>query len=129
MLDTDAVTHLIKADPVLVKRVTATPMTDLCISAITEDGLLFGLPTRPAARQLRSAVAELLKRVDVLPWNSNAAEHCGKLGALMEAQVDSLAPLDLLIGAHATSIGAVLVTNDRASKQIGDSQVEDWTVA
>lgn len=129
MHDTDAVTHLIKANPVLVKHVTATLMTDLCISAITKGELLFGLPTRPAARQLHAAVTESLKRVDVLPWNSNAAEHYGKLGASMEAQVDSLAPLDMLIGAHATSMGAVLVTNDQASKQIGDLQVEDWTVA
>ena len=128
LLDTNAVSHLIKANPAVVKRVTATPMADLCISAITEGELLFGLAKRPAAKQLRTAVTEFLKRVDVFPWDSSAAEHYGKLRALMEARGRPLAALDMLIGAHAASIGAVLVTNDQAFKQIGDLQVEDWTV-
>ena len=127
MLDTNAVSHLIKAHPVLVKRVTAAPMAALCISAITEGELLFGLAKRPAARQLHAAVTEFLKRVDVVPWDSSAAEHYGTLRASMEAQGKPLAPLDMLIGAHAVSVGAVLVTNDRAFQSIRDLQVEDWT--
>jgi tRNA(fMet)-specific endonuclease VapC len=128
MLDTNAVSHLIKAHPVLIQRVTAAPMAALCISAITEGELLFGLAKRPAARQLHAAVIEFLKRVDVLPWDSSTAEHYGTLRASMEAQGKPLAPLDMLIGAHAASVGAVLVTNDRAFQSIGDLKVEDWTV-
>ena len=127
MLDTNAVSHLIKAHPVLVKRVTAAPMAALCISAISEGELLFGLAKRPAARQLHAAVTEFLKRVDVVPWDSSAAEHYGTLRASMEAQGKPLAPLDMLIGAHAVSVGAVLVTNDRTFQSIRDLQVEDWT--
>ena len=129
LLDTNAVSHLIKANPALAKRVTATPMADLCISAITEGELLFGLAKRPAARQLHAAVTEFLKRVDVLPWDSSAAEHYGKLRASMETQGKPLASLDMLIGAHAISSGAVLVTSDRAFQQIEDLIVEDWSEA
>jgi tRNA(fMet)-specific endonuclease VapC len=35
--------------------------------------------------------------------------------------------MDLLIGAHALSIDAVLVTNDRAFAQLPGLAVEDWT--
>ncbi len=45
----------------------------------------------------------------------------------MEGQGKVLASLDLLIAAHALSVGAVLVTNVRAFEQITDLQREDWT--
>lgn len=125
MLDTNTVSHLIKAHPAVTRRVLAAPMASLCISAITEGELLFGLAKRPEAKRLHAAVRELLLRLDVLPWNS--AEHYGMARAEMEAQGRILAPLDLLIAAHALSVGAVLVTNDRAFRQVGGLQLEDWT--
>lgn len=127
MLDTNIVSQLIRKQPSVVSRVTAAPMAALCISAVTEGELLFGLAKRPAATQLHAAVTEFLKRVDVQPWDSNAAKHYGALRASMEAQGKPLAPLDMLIGAHAASVGAVLVTNDRAFQQINDLRLEDWT--
>lgn len=125
MLDTNTVSHLIKAHPAVTRRVLAAPMASLCISAITEGELLFGLAKRPEAKRLHAAVRELLLRLDVLPWNS--AEHYGMARAETEAQGRILAPLDLLIAAHALSVGAVLVTNDRAFRQVGGLQLEDWT--
>jgi tRNA(fMet)-specific endonuclease VapC len=129
MLDTNVVSQLIKKHPAVVSRVTATPMAALCISAITEGELLFGLAKRPAATQLHAVVTEFLKRVDVLPWDSSAAETYGTLRAALETQGKTLAALDMLIGAHAASVGAVLVTNDRAFQQINDLRMEDWTAA
>jgi tRNA(fMet)-specific endonuclease VapC len=127
MLDTNMVSHLLKAHPAVAQRVTATPMASLCISAITEGELLFGLAKRPAAKQLHLAVTEFMKRVDVLPWDSGVAERYGALRAALETQGKPLAPLDMLIAAHAASAGAVLVTNDRAFQQVGDLEIEDWT--
>lgn len=129
MLDTNIVSHFIKAHPVVVRRVIAMPMAFLCISAITEGELLFGLAKRPAAKQLHLAVREFLKRVDVLPWDTAVAKHYGTVRADMERQRKLLAPLDMLIGAHALHLGAVLVTNDQAFGRIGDLQTEDWTEA
>jgi predicted nucleic acid-binding protein len=37
MLDTNTISHLIKAHPAVARRVTATPMTSLCMSAITRE--------------------------------------------------------------------------------------------
>ena len=128
MLDTNVVSQLIRKHPAVVSRVTSAPMAALCISAVTEGELLFGLAKRPAATQLHGAVTEFLKRVDVLPWDSSAAESYGALRASMETQGKPLAALDMLIGAHAASLGAVLVTNDQAFQQINDLRVEDWMV-
>ncbi len=127
MLDTNTVSHLLKGHPAVARRLIAVPMTSLCISAITEGELLFGLAKRPAAKQLHVAVREFLKRVDVLPWDSAAAEHYGIVRANMAGQGKVLSPLDLLIATHALSVDAVLVTNDQAISQMPNLHLEDWT--
>lgn len=127
MLDTNTVSHLIKAHPIVAQHVIALPMGSICISALTEGELLFGLAKRPEAKRLHLLVREFLRRVDVLPWQSDIAECYGKLRADLEQQGKILAPLDLLIAAHALGTGAVLVTNDRAFSQVTDLIIEDWT--
>jgi tRNA(fMet)-specific endonuclease VapC len=127
MLDANTVSHLIKGHRAVAGRVVAMPMAALCISAITEGELLFGLAKRPDAKRLDRAVREFLRCVDVLSWDSGTAARYGSLRADMERQGKVLAPLDLLIAAHALGVGAVLVTNDRAFGQVGDLSVEDWT--
>lgn len=126
MLDTNTVSHLLREHPAVARRVVAVPMASLCISAITEGELLFGLAKRPTAKRLHVAVREFLRRVDVLPWESSTAERYGVVRADMARRGKVLAPLDLLIAAHALSVGAVLVTNDRAFSQMADLHVEDW---
>lgn len=126
MLDTNMVSHLLKGHPAAARRVVAAPMASLCISAITEGELLVGLARRPDAKRLHLAVRELLRRVDVLPWDSAAAERYGIVRADMVRQGMIMAPLDLLIATHALSKAAVLVTDDRAFLQIADLRIEDW---
>ena len=129
MLDTNTVSYLIKGHQAVAKRVVGIPMASLCVSAITEGELLFGLAKRPEAKKLHLVVRELLRRVDVLPWDSNTAEHCGTVRANMASQGKILAPLDLLIATHALSVNAVLVTNDQAFSQVVNLHIEDWSIA
>ena len=51
------------------------------------------------------------------------------LRATMERSGKSLAPLDMLIAAHALEAGATLVSSDRAFRHIPGLTVEDWTEA
>ena len=127
MLDTNTVSHLLKKHPAVARRVVAAPITELCISAITQGELLFGLAKRPDATALHEAVRELLRRVDVLPWDAATSEVYGTTRAATQREGRVLAPLDLLIGAHALSIDAILVTSDRAFRQLSGLSIEDWT--
>ena len=127
MLDTNTVSQLVKKDRAAMQRASNVPIASLCISAITEGELLFGLAKRPEAIRLRVAVSEFLRCVDVMPWDQDVAGHYAQIRAAQERQGKTLAPLDLLIAAHAETIGAVLVTNDQAFRLIARLRIEDWT--
>lgn len=127
MLDTNTVSNLIKKNPLVARRLVAVPIASLCISAITEGELLFGLAKRPEAQRLHQAVGELLRRVDVLSWDRDVAGRYGAVRAELERKGKTLAPLDLQIAAHALCVGAVLVTSDRVFRQVVGLQLEDWT--
>lgn len=126
MLDTNTVSELIKGHAGVLGHVLAVPMASLCISAVTEGELRFGLARRPAAKRLHEAVAELLRRVEVLPWDSAVAECYGAMRAAMAQRGKALAPLDLMIAAHASAVGAVLVSHDASFKHCPGLAREDW---
>ena len=127
MLDTNTVSFLLRKHPVVIQRVTETPMAELCISAITEGEMLFGLAKRPEAKRLHLAIMEFLLRVEVLPWDSTTAETYGTTRADLERSGKVIAPLDLMIASHALSLKLVLVTNDGSFAQMDGLELEDWT--
>lgn len=127
MLDTNMVSHFIKGDHNLHNKVISVPMSSLAISVITEAELLFGLAKTPDAKKLSIVVHEFLIRVDVLPWDSAVAACYGTLRADLQRKGRILGNLDLLIAAHALSLGIVLITNDCAFSQIDGLKIEDWT--
>lgn len=128
MLDTNTISSLIKKNPVVSRKIASVPMERLCLSVISEGEILYGLAKKPHAKNLHLAVQEFLKRVDVLVWDTNVAEHYGVLRAELEGSGNVLGSLDMQIAAHASQLGAILVTNDQAFKRIQKLQVEDWTV-
>jgi tRNA(fMet)-specific endonuclease VapC len=129
MLDTNTVSHSFKRHPLVMQRLQTIPIGSLCISCITEAELLFGVAKRPGATQLLTAVDSFLRHVHVLAWDSAAAKNYGPLRADLEQAGKTLAPLDMLIAAHARAVNATLVTNDQAFAQVPRLKIEDWTAA
>jgi tRNA(fMet)-specific endonuclease VapC len=77
---------------------------------------------------LTQRVREFLLRVDVLDWDREAAQAYGDLQARSENRGVSLAPLDMMIAAHALAAGAILVTRDKAFTHFSeDLVIEDWS--
>jgi tRNA(fMet)-specific endonuclease VapC len=127
MLDTNIVSHFVRQHPAVMRRAIAVPIDYICLSTLTEAELLFGLARRPEAIRLNLGVQQFLARVDVLPWDRQAAADYATLRADLQRQQLSLAPIDLLIAAHALSAKAVLVSNDAAFSRIAGLSLEDWT--
>jgi tRNA(fMet)-specific endonuclease VapC len=126
MLDTNAVSDLIKNHPLVRERVMSVPMSSLCISSITEAELLFGLTKRPEATRLRQAVEEFLLRVEVLAWDSNAASEYAIARANQESIGKPISTMDLLIASHAISQNLTLVSRDQVFRQFESLEVANW---
>ncbi len=129
MLDTNMVGHLIRGARPVADKVRAVPMAALCVSAVTAGELHYGLAHNPTATRLHRAVAELLLRVEVLAWDRDVAALYGRTRAELRRAGRTVTPLDLMIAAHALWAGTVLVTNDKAFRQVDGLTVEDWSVA
>lgn len=126
MLDTNTVSYIMRRHPVVLENLSQVPVGSVCISAITEGELLYGLARRPSGSR-SEAVHAFLARIEVLPWSRDVATRYGPLRAQQEERGFPLAPLDMQIAAHAVATGTVLVTSDQAFSKVQDLAVADWT--
>ncbi len=129
MLDTNTASYIIKGEPVAIREhLLKVPMANVCISAITEAELLRGVAKKPEAKRLAVVVKEFLLRVDILPWDSDAAEAYANLRTACENEGKPLGAMDMLIAAHSVAAETVLITNDKAFYNVQHFlKLEDWT--
>ncbi|MEJ1932426.1 type II toxin-antitoxin system VapC family toxin [Nostoc sp. NIES-2111] len=130
LLDTNVASHIIKASSRQIEnRLTRIAESRLAISAITEAELRYGLDKMPDPRRLRSLVEDFLGRTRSLPWDTPAAQEYARLRILLERQCKRMDSEDLMIAAHALSIDAVLVSQDKVFQRVPNLRLEDWTKA
>ena len=128
LLDTNTASYVIKGNfPRVRERLLKVPMAEVGISVVTEAELRFGVARRPEAATLKRVVEEFLLRVEVLPWNSEAAQHYARMRAALEKEGEPMGNLDLMIAAQAVAADAVLVTHDRVFRRVKGLKVEDWS--
>ncbi len=133
LLDTNMASYVIKGNvPRVRERLLKMAMAEVGISVITEAELRFGVARKPEAVRLKTAVEEFLLRVEVLPWDSEAAEHYALIRAALERTGEPMGNLDMMIAAQAPAAQAVLVmlvTHDRVFRRVKGLKVEDWSKA
>ena len=129
MLDTNTASYIIKGKPAVIReRLRNVPMANICVSAITEAELLRGVAKKPEAKHLPVAVKEFLLRIEILPWDSDAADAYAQLRTACENEGKPLGSMDMLIAAHSVAVGAILITNDKAFYNVERHlMLEDWS--
>jgi tRNA(fMet)-specific endonuclease VapC len=127
MLDTNIVSDMIRHPAGRVAgRIAEAGEDNLCVSIITAAELRYGAAKSGSARLL-ARVEAVLARVPVLPLDVPADAAYDDIRASLEAAGRLIGPNDLLIAAHARSLGAVIVTaNAGEFRRVRDLKVENW---
>jgi tRNA(fMet)-specific endonuclease VapC len=128
LLDTNTISYIIKGNfPRVRDRLVRLPISEIGISVITEAELRFGLAKLPQAAKLGVVVEEFLRRIEILPWDSDAAQHYARQRAALEQAGEPMGNLDLMIASQALALGVIVVTNDRVLSRVKGLSIEDWT--
>jgi tRNA(fMet)-specific endonuclease VapC len=129
MLDTDICSYIMKRSQSLVlKRLQAVDVGDVCMSVITKAELLYGVEVSPRRAQDAAALAAFLPYVESVDFSDDAALHYAEIRANLKKRGALIGANDLLIAAHARARGLTLVTNNTAEfARVGDLAIENWT--
>jgi tRNA(fMet)-specific endonuclease VapC len=130
MLDTDTCSYIMKrSQPLVLKRLQAVDVADVCMSVITKAELLYGVEVSPRRAHDAAALTAFLPYVDALDFAEDAALHYRDIRADLKRRGALIGANDLLIAAHARALDVVLVTNNVAEFQrVADLKIENWTV-
>src|SRR6266478_325336 len=130
MLDTDTCSYVMRrSHDGLLKRLSKVPVGDVCMSVITKVELLYGVEVSPKRRQDEAAVEALLRYVEVLDFPDEASSHYAKIRADLKTRGTMIGANDLLIAAHARSLGLTLITNNtREFRRIRHLVIDNWTI-
>ena len=101
---------------------------EICISSITYAELIHGVEKNINPSKKRLALMLFLSNIAVLDFNSEAADEYGKIRVDLEKKGNIIGPMDMLIAAHAKSLGFTIVTNNtREFERVEGLKVEDWS--
>ena len=113
LLDTDTASFIIKGrSPGVEAKLAAISPDRVCVSAVTRAELMYGLKRLSPSHRLHIGVAQFFKIVRLLAWDADAADWYADIRHQLTTTGQPIGEMDLMIAAHALSIGAVLVTNN-----------------
>lgn len=128
MLDTDICIYLIKQQPpTVIDRFLSHPVGDIGVSSITAAELAYGVSKSRHASKNRLALEQFLAPLEVASFDQEAALSYGRLRSQLEAKGSLIGSMDMLIAAHALSLGVRLVTNNlREFRRVPGLRLENW---
>ena len=101
---------------------------DICISSVTYAELVHGVEKSKAIEKNRVALALLLANIEIMNFDSLAAESYGKIRADLEKAGTPIGPLELMIAGHAKALGYTVVTNNtKEFDRVKGLKLENWT--
>lgn len=128
MLDTNICIGLIRQKPQnLIRRLTRCEPGEVGVSSITIAELAFGANKSNQVEQNLTALEQFLLPIEIADFDQQASAAYGVIRAYLEREGKIIGSMDMLIGAHALSLGAIVVTNNVDEFQrIPKLKVEDW---
>jgi tRNA(fMet)-specific endonuclease VapC len=100
------------------------------MSVVTKAELMYGVEVSPRRAQDAAALAAFLPYVDAIDFAGDAALHYAEIRADLKRRGALIGANDLLIAAHARSLGLTLVSNNtREFDRVRELKIQNWTSA
>ena len=128
MLDTNTCIAIIRRKPPqALQRFKAYKVGEIGISWVTLGELEFGAAKSQYLEKNQAALDEFVLPLEIANFDRETARVYGRVRAMLEKKGTPIGSLDLMIGAHALSLGATLATNNtREFSRIKGLTVVDW---
>ena len=127
LLDTNIISDLMRnRDGAVAQHIRRVREAQVCTSIIVAAEIRFGAARKNSARLIAEAEA-LLSRMQVFGWQAPADRVYGQMRNQLEQAGRPLGTNDLLIAAHALTLGCVMVTaHEREFRMVKGLRVENW---
>lgn len=127
MLDTNICIYVMKRRPIEILSTFNRHEKQLCVSMITAAELFYGAANSDFPERNLRVAENFLSRLNVLPYDIQAAYHFGDIHAHLRKQGKIISENDMHIAAHARSQNLILVSNNlREFERINGLRMENW---
>lgn len=127
MLDTNLCIRVLRDRPAYLRPRFNAEAGSLAISTIVLTELLHGAAKSARSDHNRREVERFAARLEILPFDANAALHAADIRATLERAGLPIGGYDLLIAGHARSRGLIVVTGNFGEfSRVPALRCEDW---
>lgn len=130
VLDTNAVSALMKGEGKLVRQLQRLAPTDVAIPHPVMAEIAYGIARLPRSKRrdrLREKLALIATEIGRCAWTDDVDAAFGTIKAKLEMAGTRIEDFDAAIAAHALAYGAVLVTaNSKHMARVDGLAIEDW---
>jgi tRNA(fMet)-specific endonuclease VapC len=130
MLDTNICIYIIKNRPEYVRnRLKVFRVGDVVLSSIVVSELYYGAYKSEHVEQNLLALEHFLKPFSISEYDLKASIEYGKIRATLQKPGKVIGGLDMLIAAHARSLGMTLVTNNtKEFERVENLSIDNWII-
>ena len=127
LLDTNALSDLIRRPRgPIAERIASVGEQAICTSIVVAAEFRYGA-AKSRSEELADCVDRILSAIEVLPLKPPADRHYANIRHHLAQQGTPVGPNDMMIAAHARSLGLAVVTaNIREFSRIEGLKVENW---
>lgn len=127
MLDTNICIYVLNERPQALREKFNKNIGSMCISSITLAELHYGAASSQRPRQNLAQIESFSSHLIVMSFDEPAAAQYGLIRATLKREGKLIGGNDLLIAAHASAMGVILVSNnDKEFKRVGGLKVVNW---
>ena len=131
VLDTNAVSALMKGNAAVVERLATYTPADVALPQPVIAEIAFGIERLPRSRRrsvLQSRFDLICSELPRAEWTDAISQAYGRIKAALERRGSRIEDFDAAIAAHAVANDAVLVTANRDHMaRVPGLQIEDWS--